>query len=399
MIKTITIVGGGNSAHVLIPLLSKSQLTVNLLTRKPDKWSNNIELDYIKPNGDFVESMSGEISKISSNPYDLMPQSDIIILCMPVNSYREMLHKIAPFINKNKKVYVGTVYGQGGFNWMCNEIVEKYELDNLVSFAIGLIPWICRTIEYGKKGLVYGAKPVNLVAVNPKSEFNVLNEILLSPIVEQWFGHGSFKCVNHFISLTLSVDNQIIHTSRMYGLYKKTKGIWNQLEDVPLFYKDFSNVSAKILKGLDEDYSAIRETIKKEFKHNDYKWMMDYLTQDNLTNLSSNQNILETFENSSTLGAIKTPVIQMNNHWVLDRHHRFFYDDVFYGLCIAKWFAQELNLVCPHIDDLLMWTQEYLNEPIIENHQLNCDEAMKKEPFKYGIPSVYGFTSIEQVID
>ncbi len=399
MIKTITIIGGGNSAHVLIPLLSKTNLTVNLLTRKPEKWSNEIDLDYIKPNGKFVQSMKGQIDVISSDPNDVIPQADIIMFCIPVNVYREMLHRIAPFIKQNKRVYIGTVYGQGGFNWMCKEIQTKYHLDKLVSFAIGLIPWICRTIQYGKKGLVYGAKPVNLVAVNPKHEFALLNRVLLSPIVEQWFGHGRFQCVNHFLSLTLSVDNQIIHTSRMYGLFKETKGVWNQIEDVPLFYGDFSEKSADILKGLDDDYSLIRSAIKKKYKFNDYKWMMGYITQDNLTNLNNNQTIIETFENSSTLGAIKTPVIEVNGQWILNRKHRFFYDDVFYGLCIAKWFAQKLNIQTPHIDDLLMWAQSYLNEPIIENNRLNCDSSMKKNPFKFGLPSIYGYTSLEQVID
>ena len=41
---TVTIVGGGSSAHVLIPLLSSSGYAVNILTSRPDQWSENIEL-------------------------------------------------------------------------------------------------------------------------------------------------------------------------------------------------------------------------------------------------------------------------------------------------------------------------------------------------------------------
>ena len=177
--KNITVIGGGNSAHTLIPLLSKTELTVNLLTRKPDKWQNSIELEYMRPSGEHIETFHGQIDKISDKPEEVIPQADIIILCMPVSAYRKALRKIGAHIDTNKKVYVGTVYGQAGFNWMTNEMMKKYGLKNIVTFAIGLIPWICRAEKYGSKGIVYGAKPLNLVAVKPAQEFDTLNEAFL----------------------------------------------------------------------------------------------------------------------------------------------------------------------------------------------------------------------------
>jgi len=242
--KTITIIGGGNSSHVLIPLLSKSNLQVNLLTRKPDAWENDIELDYLLPSGKHVDTYYGKINKISSNPEEVIPQSDIIILCMPVHAYREALHNIARVVNKNKKVFIGTIYGQAGFNWMTEEIIRKFSLNNITTFAIGLIPWICRTEKYGKKGIVYGAKPINVVAVKPKEDFKILNKQFLNHVVYEWFGYGEFQLADNFISLTLSLDNQIIHTSRMFGLYIEEGGEWETKDNIPYFYRDFSLKSA-----------------------------------------------------------------------------------------------------------------------------------------------------------
>ena len=397
--KTITVVGGGNSAHVLIPLLKKTGLNVNLMTRKPKKWHNTVELEYIKPTGEHVASWRGTIDKISSEPSEVIPQADIIMLCMPVSAYRKALHKIAPYIKTDKKVYVGTVYGQGGFNWMTDEIADKFGLDKLVAFAIGLIPWICRTKEYGSKGIVYGAKPLNIAAVKPKKEFNYLNKILLSKIVEEWFGHGGFRQAEHFLSLTMSVDNQIIHTSRMYGLYLEYGGTWQRLNDVPYFYRDFSQVSADILAKLDADYSLIREALKEKYPARDYTWMMDYISQDNITNENDNKTVMETFKNSATLGAIRTPVIHDGEKWELNRKHRFFYDDVFYGLCIAKWFAQRLDIKTEHVDTVLGWAQDYLGEEIIKSGKLSFYKRLKENPMKYGVPESYGLESLGQVID
>ena len=46
---TVTVVGGGSSAHILIPFLSSSGHTVNLLTRRPKEWSKDITAKYQSP--------------------------------------------------------------------------------------------------------------------------------------------------------------------------------------------------------------------------------------------------------------------------------------------------------------------------------------------------------------
>ena len=397
--KTITVVGGGNSAHVLIPLLSKTGMKINLLTRKPKVWRSNISLDYLLPEGEHIATYQGKIDKISSAPAELIPESDIVILCMPVHAYRQALHSIAEHIDKNKKVFIGTVFGQAGFNWMTREIIDKFSLKNITTFAIGLIPWICRAKEYGKAGIVYGAKPVNVVAIDPKEDFSILDDMLLKKIVPDWFVHGSFKLADNFISLTLSLDNQIIHTARLYGLFLEYGGQWNSKEDVPYFYRDFSEKSAQILENLDKDYSMIRGKIKNAYPEKDFTFMLDYLSLDNTTNLCTNKTIMDTFENSKTLGAIRTPVVLENGKWVIDKSHRFFYDDVFYGLCIAKWIAQKLDLPSVHIDEVLMWAQTVLGESIIENGKLAISSQIKKDIFKYGVPEVYGYTELDDIID
>ena len=103
---TITIVGGGASAHTLIPLLSSSKYIVNLLTRKPDLWSKKIELQYQAFNGDVIESFHGELNKISSEPEDVINEADVIFLCMPVSQYRNALHRITPHLNPDSVQHV-----------------------------------------------------------------------------------------------------------------------------------------------------------------------------------------------------------------------------------------------------------------------------------------------------
>lgn len=208
---TVTIVGGGNSAHVLIPFLTVSGHTVNIMTRRPEVWNKTVSVEmYDDKTGDVIlDTIKGSLSKISSDPAEVIPSADVIVLCMPVHKYREALHRLAPHIDKTKEVFVGTIYGQAGFNWMVHEIERKFSLKNTVCFAVGLIPWICRTLEYGRLGANYGGKYHNVVAVSPADRFDRLNEIFLDDISYKIHGKGKFLQAGSFLSLTLSVDNQV----------------------------------------------------------------------------------------------------------------------------------------------------------------------------------------------
>jgi len=397
---TITIVGGGASAHLLITLLSSSNYVVNILTRKPDLWSRKIELQYRAINGDVIERFYGKLNKISAEPGDVINEADVIFLCMPVSQYRNALHRIAPHLNSDKEVYVGTVYGQAGFNWMVDEIKRTFGLEKITTFSFGLIPWICRILEYGKIGITYGVKPINIAAVEPQLHFKALNEYIFEKVCLDWFGKGAFIQADNFLSLTFSVDNQIIHPARCYGLFMRYGGEWEKLEDIPFFYKDFDQLSADILTQLDADYSKIRESIREKYPDKKFTYMLDYLAQDRYTNITAEYTVLESILLSNTLGAIKAPTVKTKTgKWKINTDHRFFTDDIHYGLCIAKWVADRFGLDVPTIDKIIYWAQELRQETLIEGNQLQLDSADLSQKFKSGIPHFYGYQTIDDIVD
>ena len=86
--KVVTIVGGGSSAHVLIPFLSGAGLEVNILTRRPGEWSKEIELQLHSIHSEVLETFNGYLTEISDDPAQVIPKTDYIIMCMPVCKYR-----------------------------------------------------------------------------------------------------------------------------------------------------------------------------------------------------------------------------------------------------------------------------------------------------------------------
>ena len=128
--------------------------------------------------------------------------------------------------------------------------------------------------------------------------------------------------------------------------------------------------------------------------------MLDYLALERFSYQSENTDVRESFITSPTLGAIKPPTVQQGSgHWVIDTNHRFFSDDIHYGLCIAKWMADQLGLLVPMIDQIIEWAQGIRQEKIIDNGKLLLDGESLATEFLSGVPPVYGFKSIDDIVD
>ncbi len=397
--KTITVVGGGASAHVLVPFLASAGNEVRLLTRRPGDWSPEITLELQSIDEELLETFRGPIASVSAEAAEVIPGSDAVVLCMPVHAYRPALHDLAPHVARDRDVFVGTIYGQAGFNWMVREIQEEHGLERVVTFAVGLIPWICRVLAYGSRGVTYGSKAVNVAAVSPADRFEEVNETFLDAICHRWLGRGAFERSDSFLSLTLSVDNQIIHPARCLGLFERYGGRWPRREEIPYFYRDFDERSAQILRDLDADYSRVRDALRARFPDRSFRYMLDYLGLERLSYQSENTDIRESFTTSKTLGAIKPPTVQLDDgSWAIDTGHRFFTDDVSYGVCIAKWLAQEMALDVPTMDRIIRWVGELKGETYLEGDRLAVESESLAGRFRSGIPPVYGLDTVEAVV-
>lgn len=401
--KNITIVGGGASSHVLAAVLGGiHNVSLMCLPHEVPKWKRNISAVFERDEK-IVRTFQGKVVNLSSEAKEVVPSADYVILCMPVGAYRHALAAVVPYISQGKTVFIGPIYGQGGFNWMFNEAIQRdhphAQTNNIVGFSFGLIPWICRIKEYGSVGVVYGGKEVNLIAMTHPQLFGKINEEVLKHISELPFGMGGFEVCGNFLSLSLSVDNQIIHPARCYGLYTKCQGVWKNKEAIPYFYREFDDFSAQVMMGLDSDYSKIRSAIKAVFPSMSFPLMMTYLEQERYSYKSETHDVKGSFRDSVVLSQIKPPTVQLpDGQFCLDKSHRFFHDDIHYGLCIAKWFAQELELKVDTIDMIIEWAQKVRGENLIRDHRLVENGELRKEPFYSGIPSRYGFTDIAQTV-
>lgn len=130
--------------------------------------------------------------------------------------------------------------------------------------------------------------------------------------------------------------------------------------------------------------------------------MLPYLELERLVHESENFDIMASFRNSKQLSLIKAPVVVIVNigEVTLDIHSRFFTDDIPYGLVIAKWFAEQLEIETPFITQIIMWSDKLRNEHWVKEDTFKLDMPYCLEhKYSSGIPPSYGITTLDLVLD
>lgn len=158
--EQLTICGGSNTGHFAAAVCgSKPNITVNLLTQRPKEWKSEI-IGYTK--GSIWENRGeivGKLNKVSDSPKEVCAGSNVYLICGPAHIHFDLLQKIAPFVEPNS--YVGTIFGQGGFDWMAYKAFGKeLQSKNLVIFGLQNVPSITQKKEYGASVRIIGPKKV-----------------------------------------------------------------------------------------------------------------------------------------------------------------------------------------------------------------------------------------------
>jgi hypothetical protein len=119
-----------------------------------------------------------------------------------------------------------------------------------------------------------------------------------------------------------------------------------------------------------------------------------------LNHESSHVDILASVRESKQLASIITPTVAGHHGTrVLNTDCRFFTDDIGYGVLVAKWVAERLNVETPFIDEIITWAQRLRGEEFLDEHGKINTKYCLQEKYTSGIPESYGITSVEDILD
>lgn len=324
----ICICGGGSLAHVCAGVLSSQpEVEVNIFTRKPDQWSHQLEVT--DRNGKMYK---GELSTISSNPEEALKDCNIIFLCLPGFAIENTLASIKSFVGN---AIVGSIVCSTGFFFAAHRVLGE----NASLFGFQRVPYIARTVEYGRSANLLGYKPQLAIAVE-----NIEDAESFRQLVETlWMTPVKLLCSHYEVSLTNS--NPILHTGRLYSMWKDWNG--EVYDHNTLFYKEWTNEASQMLINMDAEFMQLLDVLL--VSKGAIPSLLEYYESHDAESLTKKISSIPAFQN------ITSPMKEVDGGWVPDFESRYFTEDFPYGLKFIIELAKEKNINTPCLNKVFEW--------------------------------------------
>lgn len=332
----ICICGGGSLGHTIAGFLSSTKnITVNILTQKPQQWQRELLIN--TPEGDILR---GKLNIVSKDPAVALHGVSIVLLCLPGYAIRRTLETIHPYINEN--MYIGSVFSSTGFFF---EALKLY--DNIPLWGFQRVPFIARVEKYGHSANLLGYKNSHNIAIE-----NCLDKESFRNKIEYLFD-APIHLLNNYYEASLTNSNPLLHTSRLYTMF----GGMNEgkvFERMILFYEEWTEEAAQLLIDMDNEFFQLLEQLPVR---EDYlPRILDYYESIDARSLANKLSSIQGFK------GITSPMIVTDSGWVPDFSSRYFTEDFPYGLQFIWKLAHQYGISVPNIDKVYNWGMSKLRK-------------------------------------
>jgi len=344
---TLTICGGGNLGHVIAAFAAHRGYDVRLLTRHPERWSHNITID--TPEGEVI---TGHISRISNRPEDVIPQSDIILLCLPGYAIADCLRSIAPLLSPplggspdaqraspnggRMEGAIGSVVSSTGFFFEALELLPP----TIPLFGFQRVPFIARVKEYGRSAHLLGYKPQLGIAVEHLQDAEPLRQQ-----IEHLFNTPVELLGSHY-EVSLTNSNPLLHTSRLYSMWHDWhEGVVYSTQN--RFYADWTDEASQLLIDMDREFFRLLAVLP--VRPGSIPTILDYYESHDAASLTQKLHSIQAFRD------ILSPMKAVEGGFIPDFQSRYFTEDFPYGLAIIRRLLQEHHIDAPHIEMVYQW--------------------------------------------
>ncbi len=329
----ICICGGGNLGHVVAGFIAaQQQYEVRLLTRQPERWSPSLTVE--TPTG---EPLTGHLSLITNEAREAIPGADIVLLCLPGFSIREVLCQIKDYVSPS--MAVGSIVSSTGFFFEAMEVLPA----DIPLFGFQRVPFISRVIEYGHRARLMGYKDSLSIAIERTKQREELRQTLSSLL------KTPILLLDHYYEVSLSNSNPLLHPSRLYDLWSD----WHEgivYPRIPLFYEEWTEEAAALYIAMDQELQSLMAQLP--VKPGSIPTVLDYYESTDAPSLARKLRSIEAFK------GIPSPMKPVDGGFVPDFQSRYFTEDFPYGLAIVRRLMHEHNIPCPIIDKIFEWGKQ-----------------------------------------
>lgn len=345
--KTICICGGGSLGTVIAGVAASKGYLVNIFTGHPENWHNDIKVE-----DNLGRMYEGRLNRISSNANDVVPQSDIVLLCLPGSVVYSQLSKIKPYLSET--AVVGSVFSCTGFFVTAISVLGQKSM----LFGFQRVPFIARIKVYGYSArLLDYRKKLNVAFWNvpydeQRNVVDELSDILCTPI----------NVMGHALQATLTNSNPILHPSRLYSLFKNFDRE-HPFSEIPCFYEDWNDDSSEVLIACDEEFQAMLRKLKLTSQYTPP--LLEYYESFDAKSLTHK------IVSIQSLKGLKAPMVDCEGGYEPDWNNRYFSEDIPYGLLLIKYVCQLTEIQTPTIDKIITWYQKQVGKHYLDGERIS----------------------------
>lgn len=327
--KRICICGGGALGLLMAAVLSnKKDCSISLLTGHPQLWSNDVSA--YDSNGQIYK---GHIDRISDCAQDVIPSSDVVLLCVPGFLIEKTLLLIQPYISSQA---VGTIVSSTGFFFFAHKIFPS----SVPLYGFQRVPYIARVDTYGRIANLLGYK----------KQLYMATENLPSTFEQQWseWLQVSIEHLDNYLQASLSNSNPLLHPARLYGMWHNLTENTYYKNNI-FFYADWDEYSSEIYIQMDNEFQQLCQILNVKVEP-----VLQYYESTDAISLTNKLRSIAAFR------TILAPMVKYEKGWRPDFKSRYFTEDFPFGLQLVKDLAEKHHLKTPIIDTVLNWGNEFI---------------------------------------
>merc|ERR1719277_1879197 len=338
------------------------------------------------PNG---QEQVGLIHKISKDPAELIPQSDIVLWTGPVTTTKEIFETIRPYLD-TRRTAVGTIFAQG----LVHLLAQRTFGPDVRFFALRNIPWLCRTVKPGEESVIVGAKTsIGIMTTNCSESW--VKEDLEPLFVVQKTGKWEpvIDVLPDFCPIVFNPANQIIHPARYWALFRNWRGqpLSGQSEPSEWLYRGMDEVAGEVLAVLDEELQMLKDAYYEATGAQGCKSVIplaERLLDQYGDQIEDTSTLAKMVGTNKAYSLAKTPFIRTKLGVMPDPNHRVITDDIGWGLCVLVSIAERLEAAGVHTPTTMMrmlieWHQNLMDKEFLFNGKLcgrDCADLVLLRP-------------------
>ncbi len=341
----IVVIGADNIGMLMAADFARNpENDVTIITAHPKTTDTRVRVF----NPDDTLAFETQVAAITPE-YDAIAHADAVFITHPTFMLAETAARILPFVHPG--LWIGVVPGAMG---------EFYFQAHLQAGArlLGLqrVHAVARLADTAGGVYALGRKPELFVAALPARFEQAAQELC-----EYLFNMPVVSLPTYLVE-TLTPSNPILHTSRLYSMFKDWQPGATYPENI-LFYEGWTNDASETLIAADAEVQALCRALE-DATHLDLsgvRSLKDHYESPTAAAMTNKISHIPAF------AGFTSPMQETETGWVPDFSSRYFVADFAYGMKAIQDIARLMDVPTPTIDQMWDWyTKTAHPEHIIE---------------------------------